>query len=206
MIHTAIIHPHAVYRESLALLLSREIKDLKIVAVSSSLRQLIDISPNLTVDIIVWDILSHHSLSPGARLLIDCFPLAKILVLIGSRNPVYAGLLETLGANAVLPVDCEIREIRETIYRLHETYSPPASSNHVQEPSIELSILLSEFETRLIRHLAKGKGVDDISQKLGLDRSVIHRQCERLIEKINASKNEELVDKEYDLKTSTEPK
>ena len=199
MINTAIIHPHAVYRESLALLLSREVKGLKIVAVSANLRRLIDVSPNLTVDVIVWDVFGHHSLSPGARLLIDCFPLAKILVLIGSRNPVYAGLLETLGANAVLPVDCEIKEIRETIYKLHETYSPPASSNHVQEPSVESSFPLSEFEVLLIRYLAGGLGMDDISQKLGYDKSIVQRQCERLIEKTNARKNKELVEKKAQL-------
>ena len=199
MINTAIIHPHAVYRESLALLLSREVKGVKIVAVSANLRQLIDVSPNLTIDIIVWDIFSHHSLSPGARLLIDCFPLAKILVLIGSRNPVYAGLLETLGANAVLPVDCEIREIRETIYRLHETYSPPASSNHVQEPSVESNFLLSELEILLIRYLVDGLKVDDIAKKLGFDKSVVQRQCERLMEKTNARKIKKLVDKKAQL-------
>ena len=134
MIHVALIHPQPIYRKGLALLFTDTVQKLKVVAATRNLRELINQYRNETVDVIVWDIPSHHALTPGTRLLKECFPLSKILVLVNSNNAVYAGLLETLGANAVLPADCEISDLYQTIIEIHKTYAPPPSSNHVQEP------------------------------------------------------------------------
>ena len=136
MITAALIHSQPLYRKSLSLLLSQGIQDLIVVASTADLRILINQYRRETIDVIIWDIPSHHVLTPGTRLLKECFPLAKIVVLVASKNAAYAGLLETLGADKVISADCETSDLFETILKVHKTYAPPPSSNHVQEPGI----------------------------------------------------------------------
>jgi DNA-binding NarL/FixJ family response regulator len=134
MITVAIIHSQPVYRKGLSLLLKNGIEGLKVIASAGSLRDLLEQFRGAVIDVIIWDIPGHHALTPGARVLRECYPLSKLLVLVSSSNSVYAGLLETLGANAVLPADCQETELYKTILKIHESYAPPPSSNHVQEP------------------------------------------------------------------------
>lgn len=134
MIQIVLIHPQPVYRKGLSLLLKHGIEGLKIVASAGNLRDLLEQYRGATIDVVIWDIPSHHALNPGARILKECYPLAKLLVLVSSSNTVYAGLLETLGANAVLPADCQVTELYDAILKIHQSYAPPPSSNHVQEP------------------------------------------------------------------------
>ena len=136
MITVALIHSQPLYRKSLSLLLSQGIEGLTVVASTADLRILINQYRRESIDVILWDIPSHHVLTPGTRLLKECFPLAKIVVLVASKNVAYAGLLETLGADVVISADCEISDLFESILKAHRTYAPPPSSNHVQEPSI----------------------------------------------------------------------
>jgi len=117
------------------LLLKHGIKGLRIIASAGNLRELLEQFRGTTLDVVVWDIPSHHALTPGARILKERYPLAKLLVLVSSSNSVYAGLLETLGANAVLPTDCQVTELYEAILKIHQRYAPPPLSNHVQEPT-----------------------------------------------------------------------
>jgi len=137
MINIAIIHPQPLYRKGLSLLLTKTIDDLNIVASALDLRNLINQHGREAIDLIIWDLPGHHVLTPGTRLLKERFPLAKILVLVASRNAVYAGLLETLGADRVLSADCELSDLCDAILNIHKSYAPPPSSNHVQEPDSE---------------------------------------------------------------------
>ena len=173
MINTALIHSQSIYRKGLALLLDQGDTGVRVVAATSSLRELIDLSLGDGIDVIVWDIYSHHALSPGAHLLKECFPLAKVLVIVNSNNPVYAGLLETLGANAVLSVNCEIAEIFETISRISTTYSPPASSNHVQEPLAESGALGKDFEKPLTDLIADNLCFGELYNNTRVDQIVM---------------------------------
>jgi DNA-binding NarL/FixJ family response regulator len=137
MINIALIHTQPLYRKGLSLLLTQTIDDFTVVASANDLRSLINRYKGEAIDVIVWDIPGHHVLTPGTRLLKECYPLAKILVLVASKNAVYAGLLETLGADKVISSDCELSDLCEIILDIHKSYAPPASSNHVQEPASE---------------------------------------------------------------------
>lgn len=137
MINIALIHTQPLYRKGLSLLLTQTIDDFNVVASANDLRTLINKYRGEAIDVIVWDIPGHHALTPGTRLLKECYPLAKILVLVASKNAVYSGLLETLGADKVISSDCELSDLCEMILHIHKTYAPPPSSNHVQEPTSE---------------------------------------------------------------------
>ncbi len=134
MINIAVIHSQPLYRKGLCLLLQHGISGLEMIASTGSLRDLLEQFREAPIDVIVWDIPGHHALTPGARILRECYPLAKLLVLVSSSNTVYAGLLETLGANVVLPATCKEAELIEAIIKIHQSYAPPPLSNHVQEP------------------------------------------------------------------------
>ena len=132
--NAALIHSQPLYRKGLTQLLNRNFENLTVVAAATDLRSLINQYRSQDIDVIIWDIPGHHVLTPGIRLLRERFPLAKILVLVASRNAVYAGLLETLGADRVLSADCELSDLCEAVLNIHKSYAPPPSSNHVQEP------------------------------------------------------------------------
>ena len=134
MINIAVIHSQPLYRKGLCLLLQHGISGLEMIASTGNLRDLLEKFREAPIDVIVWDIPGHHALTPGARILRECYPLAKLLVLVSSSNSVYAGLLETLGANVVLPATCKEAELIEAIMKIHRSYAPPPLSNHVQEP------------------------------------------------------------------------
>ena len=116
------------------MLLQHHMDSIEIIGGARSLRELINQYSGNVLDVIVWDIPSHHVLAKGIKTLRECFPLARLLVLVSSSNSVYSGLLQTLGANAVLPATCQTPELFKTILQIHEKYSPPPTSNHVQEP------------------------------------------------------------------------
>lgn len=158
------------------MLLSQEINDLKVVAATSNIRDLIHEYREEVLDIVVWNIPSHHTLTPGARLLKECFPLAKILVMVTSRNSVYAGLLETLGADAVVPDDCLTSELSAVILKIHQTYAPPPSSNHVQEPDIDKkSPKLDSNENKIFLMLDRGYAPSEIASQMGISTEQVIR-------------------------------
>ncbi len=162
----ALIHSQPLYLKGLSLLLNQAIDDLTIVATASSLRSLIHHHQGVIVDVIVWDIPGHHVLTPGTRLLKECFPLARILVLVASKNAVYAGLLETLGADKVLPADCELADLCNAILNIHKSYAPPPSSNHVQEPDLaEGEVVLESREIEFLESLNMGLSMGQIAKK-----------------------------------------
>jgi DNA-binding NarL/FixJ family response regulator len=169
MINVAIVHSHAIYRYGIALLLVQEIEDLNVVVSLPNIRELLHQYRQEVIDVIIWSIPSHHTLTPGARLLKECFPLAKILVMVSSRNSVYAGLLKTLGADAVIPDDCKISDLSEEIMKIHQTYAPPPSSNHVQEPGItNRPKKLSPTENKIFQMLSQGLSHTAIASRAGI--------------------------------------
>lgn len=134
MINIAVIHSQPLYRKGLCLLLQQGINGLEIIASTGNLRDLLEEFREVPIDVIVWDIPGHHALTPGARILRECYPLAKLLVLVSTSNSVYTGLLETLGADVVLPATCNEAELIDVIIKINRSYAPPPLSNHVQEP------------------------------------------------------------------------
>lgn len=195
MFNAAIIHSQPLYRKSLALLLSQGIDGLTLVASTADLRSLIHQYRKETIDIIVWDIPSHHVLSPGTRLLKECFPLAKIVVLVASKNTAYTGLLKTLGADIVISSDCELSTLYETINKAHQTYAPPPSSNHVQEPENAVnSPKLERMETAVLELLNQGLSTAQIADQLKVTRNGIARLRHSLKNKLAAGNLSKLLD------------
>lgn len=174
MIYLAIVHPQPVYRKALSLLLSLEVEDTSIMASTSNIRDLIHHHREAQVDVVIWSIPGHHAMSPAARLVKECFPLCKILVMVPSRNVVYAGLLETLGADLVIPDDCQISDLTKAILKIHESYSPPASSNHVQEPNAtNQNKADNRLEVKVFQLQQKGLSVGEIALKLKIPKAKI---------------------------------
>ncbi len=174
MIYLAIVHPQPVYRKALSLLLSLEVEETSITATTSGIRDLIHNHRETLVDVVIWSIPGHHAMSPAARLIKECFPLCKILVMVPSRNVVYAGLLETLGADLVIPDDCQIPDLVKAILKIHETYSPPPSSNHVQEPNPTNKEKVNQLrEAKVFQLKQKGYSVDEIALKLKIPKAEI---------------------------------
>lgn len=183
MIHLAIVHPQPVYRKALSLLISLEVDATSITASTSNIRELIHNHREAPVDVVIWSISGHHAMSPAARLIKECFPLSKILVMVPSRNVVYAGLLETLGADLVIPDDCQIYDLTKAILKIHESYSPPASSNHVQEPNPSNQDKVNhKLEKEVLQLHQKGLSVGEIAIKLNISKerisNVINRKQE----------------------------
>ena len=200
MIHIALIHPQPIYRKGLTLLLGSMVENIIVVASTNNLRDLINSYRNETVDVIVWDIPSHHALNPGARLLQECFPLAKLLVLVNSKNAVYAGLLETLGANAVLTADCEISDLLQIIGELHQRYAPPPSSNHVQEPSeLIASPELDETEKQMLELLYQQLSEAEIATRLRITKAQVNTKCRSLKRKLGVRDHTALLAKGIEL-------
>ncbi len=200
MIHIALIHPQPIYRKGLYLLLEELAENMVVVASTSNLRDLINNHRNALLDIIVWDIPSHHVLAPGIRLLQECFPLAKVLVLVNSKNTVYAGLLETLGANAVLAADCELNDLFSVINKIHQTYAPPPSSNHVQEPS-QISDLpsLNQSEKLVLNLLHQQLSNTEIAGRLKITKSQVSTVCQALKRKLGVKNLAALLEKSIQL-------
>lgn len=200
MIDIALIHPQPVYRKGLSLLLMEGIHDITVVASTKNLRDLINLHRHTAIDVIVWDIPSHHVLTPGTRLLKECFPLAKILVLVTSRNAVYGGLLQTLGANAVISADCEINDLYQAILRLHETYAPPPSSNHVQEPSAhDAGPNLNNPELKVLESLNQGLTIAEIAKRLEISKSEVTCCWKSLKNKLGVKNLASLLEKGIEL-------
>jgi DNA-binding NarL/FixJ family response regulator len=206
MIHVALIHAQPIYRQGLALLLENNIQNLQVVGQGRNLRELIDDFVGETVDVVIWEIPNHHVLTPGTRVLRDRFPLAKILVLVSNSNPIYAGLLETLGVNAVLPTNCIIDELFETLWKAHKEHTPHASSNHVQEPLVQVvNPRLDKFELAVLQLLANGTTDSEIAVKLYLKKEKIHECKLRLKRKLRAGDKPTLIKRALELKL-IEPK
>jgi len=186
MINIAIINPQPIFRKGLIVLLQKRIHDLQIAASTSGIRDLIHKHRNQVVDVIIWSIPGHHSLTPGARLLKECFPLAKLLVMVPSRNLVYAGLLETLGADSVISDDCKVSELSQAIVTIHEIYVPPPSSNHVQEPMTNPAKpgSMARKARKLYR---QGLSYTEIAEKLG----VLETEAKNFLLGVDKSTNSE---------------
>ena len=200
MIHIALVHPQPIYRKGLTLLLGSMMENMVVAASTTNLRELINAYRNETIDVIIWDIPSHHALNPGARLLQECFPLSKLLVLVNSKNAVYAGLLETLGANAVLTADCEISDLLQIISELHQKYAPPPSSNHVQEPSeLVTSPELDESEKLVLKLLYQQLSEAEIATRLSITKAQVNTTCRTLKRKLGVRGHNDLLAKGIEL-------
>lgn len=198
MIYIALIHSQPVYRKGLSLLLEQGVEGVEVIASVGNLRDLLEQFRETSLDVIVWDIPSHHALTPGARILRECYPLAKLLVLVSSSNSVYAGLLETLGANAVLPADCQVNELFQTILEIHERYAPHPSSNHVQEPlplARDLRPRLCLKESTVLKLISDGLTGKEIARRLGLSESNISKCRSILCKKLKAETTRALIQK-----------
>jgi DNA-binding NarL/FixJ family response regulator len=87
---------------------------------------------------------------------------------------VYAGLLETLGADAVIPDDCQVSDLSEKIIKVHQTYAPPPSSNHVQEPEIaNRPKKLNSTENKIFQMFNQGLSPTAIASRTGISKEKI---------------------------------
>ncbi len=183
MIDIAIIHSQPIYRQGLSLLLKGGIEDLNVIASAGNLREFLGQFKGKSIDVIIWDIPGHHALTPGAKILKECYPLSRLLVLVSSSNSVYAGLLETLGANAVLPADCHETELYQAILNIHRSYAPPPLSNHVQEPMAKSTThRLKGIELTVLKLISQGRSCQEIAQQLNLSEHSIFK-CQTTLKK-----------------------
>lgn len=191
MIQLAIIHPQPLYRQGLHLLL-RQFEDLKMMAATGSLRELIQEHPSAVLDVILWELPSHHVLPPGIKVIRETYPLAKVLALADARNGVYAGLLVNLGAAAVAGPQITGAQLHRAIRELHQSYAPPPSSNHVQEPpaSEGHGVHLSIRELDVLQLICQGFSGRKIGERLQISKRTVdgHRlQLRRKLEVKNAA-------------------
>ena len=194
MIKTAIIHSHPIYRQGLSVLLEHNMDSVEIIGGARSLRDLINKYSGRTLDLIIWDIPSHHVLAKGIKTLRECFPIGRLLVLVSSSNTVYSGILQTLGANAVLPSTCQAPALFKTILQIHEKYSPPPASNHVQEPmSVVKDLPLTSIELTLLRFKCQGLTDTELQQQLELNSSSVSNCLSTIKDKLGVNTVAELL-------------
>ena len=188
---------HVIVREGLCALLKME-KDIEIVGVADNGRQAVQMTGELSPEVVVMDIaMPLLNGIEATRQILLANPDTKIIILSAHSDDAYVSMVMEIGATGYLTKQTAARSLSDAIRKVHQgqaVFSPVISRKLAHQRRLQsggdlhlkrTSSQLSSRETEVLQLVAEGMTNKESAQELHISIKTVEKHRQSLMEKLN---------------------